>query len=220
MHGTDIHEGGAPRFWRIGHAESQRSPVILDCDGVLLDWVRSFAHWLYMTRKLPVDPNGPCSYDMQAWTGLDSVAVKDAINEFNHSPVFEDISPAVGARWAVGQMARAGLELHVITSCTDDKTAVERRRRNLRRCFGDVFTEIDCLPLGGNKIELLAAKKPGVWVEDRYIHALDGLYCGHKTYMVRRNHNRHLEGTSKSNIRWIDGLHEVVSDAIKITERE
>lgn len=218
MHGTDIYEGGTPRSWRIGHGESQAAPVILDCDGVLLDWTRSFAHWLYLTRKLPVDPRGPCSWDMLAWTGLDSVAVKEAISEFNHSSHFEDLRPCQGALWGVHQMARAGLELHVITSCTDDREAVERRHNNLRRCFGDVFAEIDCLPLGSSKIEFLAAKKPGVWVEDNYMHASDGHAFGHAAFMVRHKHNRKLEATSNPAIRWVNGLHEVVSHAQEITQ--
>lgn len=194
--------------------------VLLDCDGVLLDWESSFREWVTGKLRRPIAAH-PSDWCLSKWLGTTTDEAAALVDEFNHGEFFGNLSPVHGAAWAIGGLAEAGIEMHVITSCSTAPGVTERRRRNLAARFGDVFASVTCLDLGQSKVKALVDHEPGaIWVEDNYTHALTGLALGHRSFVMRYPHNRSYEAShriseSQRAVTWCDGWHDVM---LAITE--
>ncbi|MES0134531.1 hypothetical protein NKJ88_06145 [Mesorhizobium sp. M0016] len=183
---------------------------IFDCDDVLLDWTGGFRDFLVSIGHTPTEPR-PGDWSMGQWIGIDEAACFRLIETFNSSPAFGQLKPYDDALAMVNQLKDEGHTLTVLTSCSDDPDIVNRRAKNLHDCFGDAFPRLICLPLGQSKSQWLEVLRPGIWIEDNYKNALIGQTAGHKTFILRRAHNRkhEIEGVDDFVI-WIDTLAEVL----------
>lgn len=196
--------------------DSDAGTIIFDCDDVLLDWQEGFRNWMGALNGIHLDPAGPSSWDMNSWVGRSAMPF---VERFNASITFGSLLPCPGAKEAVRRLYAAGNNLHVVTACSDDPTTVARRERNLDRVFGDVFTSIICVPIGQSKADALReivdanpATVP-IWVEDNVRHATTGHGLGLNAFVMRRNHNRHLETCTIATVRpmtWIDTFSELL----------
>ncbi len=159
--------------------------IIFDCDDVLLNWIGGFR------ESLPIKPATPfpLDWDMDLWVG---VPARPLVERFNASPAFGELEPCPGAVEAVAALKAAGHKLIVLTSCSRAVEVIGRRRVNLERVFGPVFSKVICLELGASKKWHLGRLDLGVWVEDNVNHAEAGLSVGHETYLFNRPHNIHL----------------------------
>ncbi|WP_181173126.1 hypothetical protein [Mesorhizobium sp. B2-4-1] len=194
---------------------------IFDCDDVLLDWVGGFRDFLVGIGHAPAEPR-PRDWSMAEWIGIEDAATLRLIEVFNSSPAFGQLKPYDDALEMVRQLKDEGHTLTVLTSCSDDPNIVDLRVKNLRDCFGDVFPRVICLPLGQSKSQWLEVLRPGIWIEDNYKNALIGQAAGHKTFILRRPHNRkHEIGAHRAfvvnpheigddMVTWIDTLAEVL----------
>lgn len=184
--------------------------VLLDCDGVLLDYTSGFRDYLRREFGLFLDPEGPDGFDMTGWTGLPRDKLISSIKAFNggEGTGFDALSPTPNAVAAVRDMAAAGLDLRVLTSCSDDPAPMRARERNLENVFGPVFQEVDFLPLGTPKGDILSRHPPAEWVEDHVGNAIAGLEAGHRPHIIRRSHNRaeEREGGIPQAVSWHDCL--------------
>lgn len=170
--------------------------VLLDCDGVLLDWESAFREWVTAKLRRPIAAH-PSDWCLSKWLGVTKDEASALVEEFNHGEHFGSLWPVSGAVWAVGGLAEAGFELHVITSCAAKSEVAAQRRQNLAIHFGDVFASVTCLDLGQSKAKALIEHEPGAtWIEDNFTHALTGHALGHRTFVLRYPHNRkHEEGS-------------------------
>jgi hypothetical protein len=184
--------------------------IILDCDDVLLDWVKRFRYFCMSERGLNPAEAGPGSWRMTEWLGVSDDEALVLIKDFNASHHFAFLEPVVGARHAVAQLAR-NHSLHVLTACSTDPETVERRELNLLREFGAVFDSIHCIDLGHSKVSALNGFPPGIWIEDNYKHAVSGVEAGHRTFLRRRPHNLSLEAESIPEITWFTEWSEVLA---------
>lgn len=192
--------------------------VLLDCDGVLLEWDRSFSRWVRTRTGAQPCYRGPQSWNLAEWLGCDDAEALEMVTAFNSSPEFGYLWPCINAVQGVFRLVEDGHALHVITSCSDSPEAQRRRYENLVRCFGDVFNTVICLPLGGEKAGILKRFPPGcIWVEDNYGHAVAGREAGHHTFMIHRSHNQAHRAGSDPMIRWVSTWEDIVSLAQRIT---
>jgi len=185
--------------------------VLLDCDGVLLNYtvgIRPFSKRLY---GLDLDPEGPCDFDMRQWTGLSREEIITLVNRFNggEDTGFDALPPMPGAIEGVQRLLDAGYLLHVISSADAGPSSVRSRHKNLNGVFGDVFEEVTLIGLGASKKELLARFDPCDWVDDHLPNAIAGLEAGHRTHVIRQSHNRSQEGEAPSGLLWARDLLEV-----------
>lgn len=185
--------------------------VLLDCDGVLLNYTVGISRFAKRIFGLDLDPDGPSNFDMRAWTGLSRDGVRDLVNAFNggEGTGFDALPPMPGAVEGVRRLRDAGYLLHVLSSADAGGASVRSRLKNLGAGFGDVFEEVTLIGLGASKRDLLARFDPCDWVDDHVPNALAGLAAGHRSHVIRQSHNRLLEGAAPSGLLWSADLLEV-----------
>lgn len=192
------------------HRQNRNLHIILDCDDVLLDWLGAFRRFVSAVENRPIE-GLPDSWDMSGWLGLTPAASREMVVGFNHSSQFQYLEACPHAVENVTALKEMGHRLTVLTSCSDNPLIVARRKINLDLIFGDIFEQVICLPLGESKKKWLGILERGVWIEDNYNHAVSGHDCGHKSFMVRRSHNRSHETPGDPLVTWIDDLRPIVS---------
>lgn len=185
--------------------------VLLDCDGVLLDYVSGLRPFAEEALGLRLDPEGPCSFDMGAWTGLPKDEIRALIHAFNGGTDtgFDRLPPMPGAVEGVHLLKEAGYQLQVLSSADAGGASIVSRLQNLDRVFGDVFDEVTLIGLGESKREILARFDPCDWVDDHIPNAVTGLEVGHRAHVIRQSHNRSQEATAHGGLLWARDLLEV-----------
>lgn len=177
--------------------------IILDCDGVLLDWESAFRRWAVTKLRRPL-PAFPQSWSLASWLKVPGGEAINMIHEFNHGVHFAGLLPIDGAEIATRVLWEMGHTLHVVTSCSRNPDVRKMRSYNLDRYFPGRFSSLTCLNLGESKAETLTGFGPSIWVEDNYHSALHGLEAGHRSFMLRCPHNREWEADSVPEIEWHD----------------
>lgn len=188
--------------------QSPARPLILDCDGVLLNWLGGFTRFAesYLGRPMPTENSN--EYDLGIRFGVDHGKIVEMIQIFNSGEggYFAQLEPLPGAREALEAAHAAGRPLHVVSSCSTLPAVVSGREENLRRDFGDIFDEILCLDPSASKAETLSAFPTGSWVEDNFQNAVVGATVGHTTYLIRQSYNIEYEPDSDHpGLTWVDG---------------
>ena len=161
--------------------------LLVDVDDVLLHWTDGFREFL-KKKGVKLSQARPTRWDLRHWVGNGATAFVD---EFNHSSHFGYLEPDHEAVVALEDLYNKGFQIYAITSCTDDPSAVYRRRENLDEHFIGVFEDVICLPLGGCKLQTLKQFPRGsYWVEDKFENALAGIQAGHRAILLDKSHNQ------------------------------
>ena len=195
------------------------TPVILDCDGVLLDWETGFRKWVLRHRPTTAFASKyPSDWDLSHWIGCTPDESMALIKEFNQSAYFGSLGPMPGAARTLYELERLGHPLFVVTSCSSDPAVRLRRERNFSVIFAAQFQRVICLDLGVSKLETLRAFRmiygECIWVEDNLKNALDGFTAGHRSFFLRRPHNEtqwELEKKGISPVNPIENLADLLS---------
>lgn len=169
--------------------------ILVDCDGVLLDWQYSFYKWMAARGHYPILDN---EYDMGKTFDMSYDEAKKMCEYFNCSAAIGWLTPFRDAVKYVKKLHEDhGFVFHCITSLSTDVYAGKLRAKNLQALFGKkVFEEIICLECGGDKDEaLLPYKDTGcAWVEDKKSNADLGIKLGLQSYLIEHAHNRDYNG--------------------------
>lgn len=151
--------------------------IILDCDGVLLNWIDSFNAWISDLDFIK-DPSewDSTNYDIPI---EDPHLAKRLIKAFNQTYHVGRLTPIPGAIKAIRTLHNEGCHLSIITAFSDRYEAIKLRERNLIALFGDVFSEITSLPVGHSKKDWLGRQDPNsYYIEDVVKHLEEGLDAG------------------------------------------
>jgi hypothetical protein len=170
------------------------SVILVDADGVLLNWEYAFAVWME-THGFNKVPGGELNYDIGKRYGIDREQGKKLIKMFNESASIGFLPPLRDAMYYVKRLHEEfGYVFHCITSLSTDPAAAKLREMNLAKLFGDtVFEKVICLPTGADKDEaLLPYKDTGCWwIEDKYDNAVVGHELGLRSLLMEHGHNMH-----------------------------
>lgn len=168
--------------------------ILVDCDGVLLDWEYAFDQWM-KRHGYKVEVTG--DYLMSAKYGLEKKESKRLIRMFNESATIRKLPPLRDAIKYVKKLHEEyGYIFHAITSLSNDQYAQHLRSKNLRELFGDTaFERYVYLDTGADKDEALAeyANTGCYWVEDKPENAVEGLKQGLRSILMTHDHNKDFE---------------------------
>lgn len=167
--------------------------ILVDADGVLLDWFYSFSSWMNAKGHPLVKPD---NYDLSIAFDLDKPTVKQLTRHFNESAWMEFLSPFRDAAHYVPRLHKEhGYVFHCITSLSNDLYAANLRQRNLSNLFGPtVFEKLICLDTGEDKEEALCryANSGCIWVEDKPENAEVGYALGLSSILMSHGHNKNF----------------------------
>ena len=171
--------------------------IIVDCDGVLLDWAYAFDVWMYEQGYERLDDTDEY-YDQSLRYGIDRRIANNQVKKFNESGCVGFIPAYRDAVEYVNKLYYRGWRFEVISCLDKDKYAQKLRAKNLRHLFGNVFDFIDCsLDFTVGKEQYLFDKYDGTgyyWIEDSVNHAISGAKVGLNSIIMDHPYNQEWEG--------------------------
>lgn len=166
--------------------------ILVDCDGVLLDWNTSFHDWVIETFGYTlVDA---FAYHIDKRYGLPNRDhARHLVEAFNNSSAVASLRPFRDAVAAVRSLHfRHGFRFRVISSLSSEPKALAARRKNLYAVFGvEPWEEIICLPCGAEKDEALEPfRESGLFfIEDKLENALTAKRLGIRPILLSASYN-------------------------------
>jgi FMN phosphatase YigB (HAD superfamily) len=180
---------------------TKEKTILVDCDGVLLDWEYAFHFW--MTRHdYEMVENGFNTYKVDKRYGLEKSESKRLIRMFNESASIRKLPPLRDAIKYVKKLHEEhGYVFHAITSLSTDQYAQHLRTKNLRELFGETaFEKYVYLDTGADKDEALEEYRGTkcYWVEDKPENAVVGAGVGLTSILMDHGHNQgEFEGVTR-----------------------
>jgi hypothetical protein len=166
--------------------------ILVDCDGVLLDWEWAFNVWMQEHGFQEV-PGSKFSYDMAARYNIPREQVRKLIKLFNESAAIGFLPALRDSVYYVKRLHEEyGYRFHCITSLSMDPNAQKLREMNLHKIYGaTAFERIVCLDTGADKHDALEEYEgTGCWwVEDKPENALAGYQAGLRPILLEHGHN-------------------------------
>ena len=192
----------------------QRKVIMVDCDGVLLEWTYSFFRWMETHGYKPVDPS-ISQYCMGATFGITPEKAHELVSYFNQSAAVGWLTPFRDAVKYVRKLNQDhGYVFHVITSISDDIYAGKLRKKNLEAVFGKkIFEEIICLPCGADKNDALEPYRDSgcCWIEDKTENAVLGAEMGLDAYLLISNHSKDFYNPLVTNVANWREIYEIIT---------
>jgi beta-phosphoglucomutase-like phosphatase (HAD superfamily) len=177
--------------------------ILVDCDGVLLDWEYAFHIWM-KRHGHTVAEDGWSTYNISDRYNLPDG--KKMIRMFNESAAIGFLPPLRDAIHYVRKLhEHHGYIFHAITSLSTDPAAQNLRTENLKRLFGKtVFERFVYLDTGADKDEALAEYRDTgcFWVEDKPENAVAGIKQGLEGILVAHEHNNWYRGDAQRVQTW------------------
>ncbi|MFZ5806417.1 MAG: hypothetical protein ACOY3I_04355 [Verrucomicrobiota bacterium] len=172
----------------------KRKPILVDCDGVLLNWEKGFADFLQSEYPHLLGDRGNLFEHSSAsvlheWMGLPSYQdARPLIAEFEESESYRLLEAFADAQAILPQLHREEWDIVVIShhTASDMERALSIKRETLVGHFGDIFKAIHCLPTSVSKETILSRYEPTYWIEDNRDNALLGIKCGHQPIRLVR----------------------------------
>ena len=163
--------------------------IVVDCDGVLLDWEHSFKLWM---KEKGYEVKNDVEYSMAKSYEMEKPEMKKLIRHFNESATMCCLPPLRDAVKYVRKIhEELGYVFHCVTSMTLDRHANKLREQNLSNLFGETaFEKIQCLDTGADKDDaLLPYLDSGcIWVEDKIKDAELGDRLGMSAVLMKHDH--------------------------------
>jgi FMN phosphatase YigB (HAD superfamily) len=172
----------------------KESIILVDADGVLLNWEYAFEIWMAQHGFEKVQ-GGNLDYDVSKRYGISREQCVRLIKLFNESASIGFLPPLRDAMYYVDKLHREhGYVFHCITSVSADPNSIKLREMNLRKLFGEtVFQKIVCLDTGAPKdTALYPYRDTGCyWIEDKISNAELGADLGLNSLLMEHGHNLH-----------------------------
>ena len=186
--------------------------ILVDCDGVLLDWMYAFDQWMTRHGFAQVNPN---VYDVAEQYGIAKSMAKMLVRMFNESATIRKLPPLMDAIKYVKKLHQDhGFIFHAITSLSEDHYSQYLRTKNLIELFGPTtFEKYTYLDTGADKDEeLLPYKDTGCyWIEDKPENAVCGAELGLNSLLVKHDHNRKFEDERVTKVRNWKEIYEIIT---------
>lgn len=177
--------------------------ILVDCDGVMLDWEFAFENWM---AKHGYDVVSKDEYKVDLKYGLSKQVKHRLVRMFNESAQIRKLPPLRDAIKYIKKLhSDHGYVFHCISSLSTDEYAQHLRTKNLREMFGDsVFDKFVYLDTGADKDDALIDYKDTdcYWVEDKPANADLGIEMGLDSILMAHAHNSSYDGDALRVSNW------------------
>jgi len=170
--------------------------ILVDVDGVLLDWKNGFLQFMAIEGIVEKDTS---KYHVWEWMEtkdkkeIDEEKGRFMIEFFNRSAWMRFLDPLRDVVDIVKALKAKGYEFKAITSMHTDKPAQELRKMNLAEIFGEgTISDITFLPTGADKTEALSKYEGSGawWIEDKVENAKIGKDLGLTPIIIEHEYNK------------------------------
>lgn len=153
---------------------SNKKEIILDVDGVLLDYEKAFEDYFNLSPISDIYRNFTDRF------GIHDDQILKMVNDFSLEKEFSMLEPFDGAIEALNELKNKGHKISIISSCGDDPYVHELRKINLLNVFGDIFDNITLIGMRLCKSNFLEKYKNtnSIWIDDTYKHYKTGIKLG------------------------------------------
>jgi len=170
--------------------------ILVDVDGVLLDWEYAFTGWMEKHNYKVVEGQEN-DYHIGTRYGLPEEDKERIVRMFNESAWIRKLPPLRDAIKYVKKLHEEyGYVFRVISSLSDCYYSQHLRTKNLIEMFGpSVFENFTYLDTGADKDEALEQYRGTgcYWIEDKPENANLGDNLGLESILVNHHHNRTAE---------------------------
>lgn len=165
--------------------------LLVDVDGVLLDWRSGFNQFLTHTHPhLPEVSKHADNWRLSVSLGITESQVNKLVDEFHAHDIFAQLQPLPGVVHA-WRVLTEWFSPVAITACGTQPHVQRARRRNLQQVLGDTFAHVHCTDTFAEKSQYLSMYPPSWWVEDHPENAQLGLAFGHSCMLMNQPYNQH-----------------------------
>lgn len=196
----------------------KESVILVDADGVLLNWEYAFEIWMEQHGFERI-PGGELDYDIGKRYGISREQTMRLIKLFNESAAIGFLPPLRDAIHYVSKLHKEhGYVFHCITSVSIDPNAMRLREMNLHKLFGEnVFQKVVCLDTGAPKdAALYPYRDTGCyWVEDKVSNAELGAELGLNALLMEHGHNMHHYHENVRTVKNWEEVYKVIIDETK-----
>ena len=196
----------------------KESVILVDADGVLLNWEYAFEVWMEQHGFEKI-PGGDLDYDIGKRYGISREQTMRLIKLFNESAAIGFLPPLRDAIHYVSKLHKEhGYVFHCITSVSIDPNAMRLREMNLHKLFGEnVFQKVVCLDTGAPKdAALYPYRDTGCyWVEDKISNAELGAELGLNALLMEHGHNMHHYHNDVRTVKNWEEVYKVIIDEKK-----
>lgn len=180
--------------------------ILVDCDGVLMDWEYAFTVWMERHSEYSNGTLDKGEYDIGKRYGITKKEKERLVRFFNESAAIGYLPPLRDAMYYVDLLHRKhGYVFHMITSLSKDPDAQRLREMNAKKLFGETtFEKFVFLDTGADKDEALEEYRDTgcYWVEDKPENVDVGISAGLKGVLVAHDHNSEYEGSATRVQNW------------------
>lgn len=190
--------------------------ILVDCDGVLVDWEAKFHSWMQRQGYQARDDHETYYKISDRYHDISREKSRQLTRYFNESAAIRFMPPLRDSVYWVKRLNwKMGYRFHVITSLSTDPDAQALRRQNLLELYGDVFDRILCLDTGSDKDEALDQyRDTGCWwIEDKPENALAGLDRGLKPILIAHGHNQNFQHDHVRSVHSWQEAYDVISES-------
>ena len=188
--------------------------ILVDADGVLLDWAGRFDSWM-ISHGHQLENSDAYLIDERFDVSFNHG--RACIKQFNESAAIGYLDPLRDAQWYVRQLhERHGYTFHLITSLSKDVHAGRAREYNIRNLFGNTaFGRFVFLGTGADKHEALVEYKDSGcwWFEDKAENAEVGLEFGLRSVLMEHGYNQDYKNPRIPVVKNWQGFYQLVTYA-------
>lgn len=192
--------------------------LLLDVDGVLLDWLSGFENFLLVQAPhLHKDFSGLQHVEnLEQLLGMDDAQIHDWIDRFHHDASFKFLKPLPGTQKTIN-LLKNWCRLVCITASGTSPASVAMRRQNLNQVFGPCFERIICVERSSDKPAHLSAYPAGYWVEDQLKNALMGVHAGHESFLMDAMYNKQQDHALVHRVKNLAQVGEIILSQLRST---
>lgn len=177
--------------------------ILVDADGVLLNWFHAFDQWMQKLDYKKIDKK---TYSVTTAYGITVERKRELVRFFNESVWVEHIPPFRDAIKYVKKLHQEhGYVFHCISSLSLEPYSGEARTRCLKNLFGPTaFERFVYLDVGADKDDALAFYKGSelFFVEDKWENADVGISLGLKSLLMSHTYNEEYKGQATKVKNW------------------
>lgn len=167
-----------------------QNKILLDCDGVLLDWNAGFREWM---KRHDFHEQTDSWYSISKRYGIEIASAKQLVRQFNESAACGFLKPYKDAAEGLIKLADYGYKFEIVTAMSNYEYSQHLRKMNLLNVFSKIkFNRILFVDTGEDKDEILEKNYGNsncFWIEDKIENAVIGKKVGLRSLLLRNPHH-------------------------------